>query len=124
MKDMPRGSFTKLVNLIILLIPVPFLFHYIETSLFTNGSMLAFLGTFLFIVLAGIISVKIKSNYIILISILNNLLSVVLGRMFIISPNQSWFNPFGMNFAIIFTGIIVFMGVLVIQLLVKWTWKV
>lgn len=121
---MPRGSFTKLVNLIILLIPVPFLFHYIETSLFTNGSMLAFLGTFLFIVLAGIISVKIKSNYIILISILNNLLSVVLGRMFIISPNQSWFNPFGMNFAIIFTGIIVFMGVLVIQLLVKWTWKV
>lgn len=124
MKDMPRGSFTKLINLIILLIPMSFLFHYIETSLFTNGSMFAFLGTFLFIVLAGIISVKIKSNYIILISVLNNLLSVVLGRMFIISPNQSWFNPFGMNFAIIFTGVIILIGVLVIQLLVKWTWKV
>jgi len=124
MKDMPRGSFTKLINLIILLIPMPFLFHYIETSLFTNGSMFAFLGTFLFIVLAGIISVKIKSNYIILISVLNNLLSVVLGRMFIISPNQSWFNPFGMNFAIIFTGIIILIGILTIRLLVKNMWKV
>ncbi|MBU5294434.1 hypothetical protein FYJ27_02845 [Anaerosalibacter bizertensis] len=123
MKDISRGSYIKLINLVILLIPMPFLFHYIETSLFTNSSMFAFLGTLLFIVLAGIISVKIKSNFIILISILSNLLSMVLGRMFIISPNESWFNPFGMNFAIIFTGSIILTGILTIRLLASRIFK-
>ncbi|MCK9445114.1 MAG: hypothetical protein M0Q14_11380 [Tissierellaceae bacterium] len=123
MKDMTRRSFIKLINLVILLIPMSFLFHYIETSLFTNGSMFAFLGTILYIVSAGIISVKTKSNFIILISILSNLLSVVLGKMFIISPNESWFKPFGMNFAIIFTGLIILIGISTVRLLASRIFK-
>ena len=116
MKDILRRNIIKLINLIILLIPVAFLFHYIETSLSTNGSIFAFLGTFLFMVLGGIISTKIKTNFIVIISILSNLLSIVLGKMLIIPPNESWFNPFGMNFAIVFTGIIILIGILIIRL--------
>ena len=116
MKDISKRNFIKLINLIILLIPMPFLFHYIETSLYTNGSIFAFLGTFLFMVLGGIISTKIKTNFIVIISILSNLLSMVLEKMFIIPPNESWFNPFGMNFAIVFTGIIILIGILIIRL--------
>lgn len=115
MKDISRGSFIKLINLIILLIPMSFLFHYIETSISTNGSILAFLGTFLFMILAGIVSTKIKINFIVIISFLSNLLSMMLGRIIIISPNESWFNPFGMNFAIVFTGIIILIGILIIR---------
>ena len=115
MKDISRGNFIKLIKLVILLTPMSFLFHYIETSLFSNGSTFAFLGAFLFVILAGIISVKIKPNFIFLISILSVLLSIVLGGMFIIAPNESWFNPFGMNFAIVFIGIIILIGILIVR---------
>lgn len=68
MKEISKVSFIKLIKVVILLTPMSFLFHYIETSLFTNASIFAFLGTFLFIVLAGIISVKIKAKFIFLIN--------------------------------------------------------
>ncbi|NEU31958.1 hypothetical protein GN156_14395 [bacterium LRH843] len=98
----------------ILLIPMPFLFHYLETS-FANGSTLAFTGTFLFVILAGLISTKSKIYFIFLINILTIFLSVVLGGKLITPPNESWFNPFGMNFAIIFSGIIIFIGVIIVR---------
>ncbi|MCJ7842615.1 hypothetical protein MUB24_17265 [Lederbergia sp. NSJ-179] len=101
--------------MVILLIPMPFLFHYIETSLFTNGAFFAFGGTLLFIVLAGLLSVRIKLYLILLINILTILLSVWLGTKFITPPNDSWFNPFGMNGAIIFTGIIILIGLLIVR---------
>jgi len=99
---------------VILLIPMPFLFHYIETS-FVNGPILAFTGTFLFVISVGLISTKSKLYFIFLTNILTILLSVVLGGRFITPPNESWFNPFGMNFAIIFTGIIIFIGVIIVR---------
>lgn len=116
MKDISRVNHVKFINFAILLTPISFLFHYIETSLYLNGSTYAFIGAFLFIFLAGKASVKIKTRFIIIISFLSILLSVVLGNMFIIPPNKSWFNPFGMNFAIIFVGIIILIGILVMRL--------
>ena len=123
MKEISKVSFIKLIKVVILLAPMSFLFHYIETSLFTNASIFAFLGTFLFIVLSSIISVKIKPNFIILINIVSILLSVFLGRMFITAPNESWFNPFGMNFAIVFTGIIILIGILIVRSFANKTFK-
>ena len=38
-----------------------------------------------------------------------------LGGMFITAPNGSWFNPFGMNFAIVFIGIIILIGILIVR---------
>ena len=123
MKEISKVSFIKLIKVVILLTPMSFLFHYIETSLFTNASIFAFLGTFLFIILSSIISVKIKPNFIILINIVSILLSVFLGRMFITAPNESWFNPFGMNFAIVFTGIIILIGILIVRSFANKTFK-
>ena len=123
MKEISKVSFIKLIKVVILLTPMSFLFHYIETSLFTNASIFAFLGTFLFIILSSIISVKIKPNFIILINIVSVLLSVFLGRMFITAPNESWFNPFGMNFAIVFTGIIILIGILIVRSFANKTFK-
>lgn len=116
MKDISKWNFIRLINLVILLIPLSFLFHYIETSINRNGSLFAFLGTFSLMILAGITSRKIKTNFIIMISILSNLLSMILGEIFIVAPNESWFNPFGMNFWIIFIGIIILIGILTIRL--------
>lgn len=115
MKEISEVSFIKLIKVVILLIPMSFLFHYIETSLFKNGSEFAFLGTFLFIVLAGILSVKIKPKFIFLINIASVILSMFLGGIFITAPNLSWFNPFGMNFAIVFTGIIILIGIFIVR---------
>ena len=123
MKEISKVSFIKLIKVVILLAPMSFLFHYIETSLFTNASNFAFLGTFLFIILSSIISVKIKPNFIILINIVSVLLSVFLGRIFITAPNESWFNPFGMNFAIVFTGIIILIGILIVRSFANKTFK-
>lgn len=44
---------------------------------------------------------------------------MLLGRMIIISPKESWFNPFGMNFAIAFTAIIILIGILIIRFFAK-----
>jgi len=94
---------------------MPFLFHYIETSLFTNGGLFAFGGTILFAVLAGLLSVRINLYLILLINILTILLSVWLGANFITPPNGSWFNPFDVKGAIIFTGIIILIGLLIVR---------
>ncbi|MFA5576704.1 MAG: hypothetical protein WC983_05445 [Tissierellaceae bacterium] len=123
MKDISRGSLIRLINIAVLLMPMSFLFHYLETSIPARGSTLAFLGAFLFIVLAGIVSINLKLIPIILISTLSIFLSIALGNIFIISPNESWFNPFGMNFAIIFAGIIILIGILIIRLFARKIFK-
>lgn len=123
MENIPRGSFMKVIGLVVFLIPMSFLFHYIETSVFTNASIFAFIGIFLFIVLAGLISVKSKAIFIVSINTLSILLSIILGRRFITSPNESWFNPFGMNLAIVFTGIIILIGILIVRFLANTIFK-
>lgn len=117
MKDISIENLNKLIKLFILLVPIEFFFHYIETSLFINSSIFAFIVTFIYIILAGLISVKSKLFYIILIRILSILLSIVLGGMLITVPNMSWFNPFGINLAIIFTGIIILICILIFRFL-------
>lgn len=94
---------------------MPFLFHYFETSSFTNGALFAFGGTLLFIVLASLTSMKCKVYLIFLTNIIAVLLSVWLGGKFIIPPNESWFNPFGMNFAIIFVDVFILIGILIVR---------
>lgn len=94
-----------------------FLFHYLETSNFTNAATFAFTGTFVFIVFAGVLTVGSKLYLIFSTTILSILLSIVLGGKFITPPNESWFNPFGMNFAIVFVGIIILIGILIVRFL-------
>lgn len=98
---------------------MPFLFHYYEISQFPNRANFLFAGTLLFTIFVGLLSIKIKLHFIILVNIITILVSVVLGTAFITPPNGSWFNPFGMNFAIIFTGIAILIVVLIIRFVSK-----
>jgi len=113
------GDFMRIIGLIVSLIPMPFLFHYYETTYFPNRVPLLFLGILVFVIMAGLLSTKIKYYYIILINIFTICGSVALGTQFIIPPNDSWFNPFGMNTAIIITGIVILVGVLIIRFVSK-----
>ncbi|GAE92431.1 hypothetical protein JCM21714_1432 [Gracilibacillus boraciitolerans JCM 21714] len=91
----------KIIWLAVSLIPVPFLIHYYEIFQFPNRASFLFIETLLYVILAGLLSAKIEFLFIVLISIINIFISVVLGTQFIIPPNDSWFNPFGINVAII-----------------------
>lgn len=96
---------------------MPFLFHYIEISLPANGAIFAFGSTLLFIILTGFLSVRSQLTLILSINLLSILFSLWLGKKFIIPPNGSWFNPFGMDFVIVLTGVIIFIGVLIVRYL-------
>lgn len=108
-------KFMKFIQLAILLIPMPFLFHYFETTQTIYGDALSFIGTFLYVIFAGLLLRRNNLYIIVLTSILTMLISVWLGTKFITPPNESWFNPFGMDFAIIFIGIIILIGVLIVR---------
>lgn len=98
---------------------MPFLFHYIETSLFKNGFTFAFIGTLLYVVVTGLLTTKSKLFFIYLTNICTILLSIVLGAKVITPPNESWFNPFGMSFAIILTGMIILIGILIVRFITR-----
>jgi hypothetical protein len=118
-KFLSGGDFIRYIWLIVSLIPMPFLFHYYEISRFLNRATFLFTETLFFVVFTGLLSIKIKLHFIILVNIIIILVSVVLGTEFKIPPNDSWFNPFGMNFAIIFAGIVILIGVLIIRFVSK-----
>lgn len=117
------GNIIKFIRLVILLIPMPFLFHYIEISLSRIGGTLAFTITFIYIIFAGLIAVKSKYNFVFLINTLGILLSILLGQLFITAPNESWFNPFSMSTVIILTGIVIQIGILIVRFLARLVFK-
>jgi hypothetical protein len=112
------GNSIKSLWFVVSLIPSPFLFHYLEIVLSPRPAILLS-GTFLLVIIAGLLSVKIKFPVIILTNIITILISVFLGTEFITPPNPSWFNPFGRNFAIIATGIVMLIGLLLIRFITK-----
>ena len=113
------GDFIRLLWLLVSLIPMPFLFHYYEISKVPNRAIFLFSGTLLFTILAGLLSIKVKLNDMILANTINIIVSVALGSVFITPPNGSWFNPFGMNIAIIFTGVVILIVMLLIRFVSK-----
>lgn len=114
------GNFINIVRVVTLLVPTPFLFHYIETS-FESGSEFAFLGLFSFVIFTGIISSKSKLYLILMMNVLAVLLSFILAREFIIPPNSSWFKPFGMDVAIVLTDFVILVGILMLRFIARTT---
>lgn len=114
-----RDGFIRFIWLVVSLIPMPFLFDLYEISQFPNKAPFLFSGPLLFVILSGFLSIKIKPLYIILVNILTIVVSVVLATKFIIPPNGSWYNPFGMNVSIILLGIVILILVLIIRFILK-----
>lgn len=100
-------------------IPISFLFHHILTISSTTAVITAYGGTVLFIIFAGLISIRTKIYLIIPLNIFNIWLSVRLGAKFITPPDESWFYPFRMNFAIISVGVFVLIGVLIVRFVAR-----
>jgi hypothetical protein len=73
---------------------MPFLFLYYEITQLPNSASFLFAGTVLFVIITGLLSINIKLHFIVSVNIIPIFVSVVLGKQFIIPPNESWFNPF------------------------------
>jgi len=111
---MKEGIIIKYINIILLFIPMAFLFHLYETTQYPKGAFLIPI-TVLFVIFAGFYSRNINLKVIIWGNIFSILLSLVLGTRFITPPNDSWFNPLGMTFTILCTGILIFIGILIVR---------
>lgn len=113
------GSIIKVLWLVLTLIPVPFLFHFYETLQFAGSEDVPFLLlialVLLYVLVVGAVSINIKLHHMIVVSIVSIIVSVLLGAAFITPPNPSWFNPFGRDLTIIFTGIALFAGQFIVR---------
>ncbi|WP_169819108.1 hypothetical protein [Anaerobacillus arseniciselenatis] len=69
------------------------------------------------VIIVGILSRSIKFLYILLVNLVTIIISVLLGVGFITAPNPSWFNPFGMELVIVFTGILLWIGHLIVRVI-------
>ncbi|WP_085507268.1 hypothetical protein [Thalassobacillus devorans] len=103
------------------LVPLPFLFHYYETTQYINGGEAPFLfpGTILFVIVVGLLSVKVKLRYIMAVNLVTIMVSVLLGKEWITPPNVTWFKPLTQDSVVIFTGIVLLIGKLVVRLIAK-----
>lgn len=101
------------------LIPVPFLFHYYETSRYPGDADFLFIGTLLIAALVAFLSKRVKVSQLALVNIIMIALSVWLGVLFITPPNEAWFNPIGMSYAIVFTGVVIFLVELMLRSVIK-----
>ncbi|NMH73578.1 hypothetical protein HF078_10865 [Bacillus sp. RO2] len=105
--------------IVVSLIPMPFLFHYYEISQHPERADFLFIGILLFAGLVGFLSLKVKVGLIILVNLITIIVSVWLGTAFITPPNEGWFKPIGMNFAIVLTGVVLVVVVLVLRSVFK-----
>lgn len=112
--------YMKAYQIILSLLPIPFLFHFYEynSHLVKQEAVLLFPAFLLFIVIVGIQLRKIKLSLFLGMNILMTILSLILGY-FYIADDGSWFKPFGRDVAIIFTSVVYILG----QLIVRWISK-
>lgn len=103
----------KLAWFIISIIPMPFIFSYVDSlqSGF-NYSLIAVVG---YVILAGFLSTKVHPLTILFMSAVPIVISLYLAPIYIIPPNESWFNPFTMNGWIVFLGILILVGTFIIR---------
>lgn len=109
------GVFIRHLWIVVSLIPVPFLFHYYEIYQYPEQANFLFIGTLLFAGVVGFLTMKVKVPFIILVNFITIIASVLLGAVFITPPNGSWFSPIGMEAAIVLTGVLFVVVVLIFR---------
>lgn len=110
----------RLIKIILLLLPIPFLFHFYEynSHLAKKEAVLLLPVFLLFIIVVGITSGKIKLTLFVGVNSIMIVISLMLGHFFIIDDG-SWFKPFGRDVAIIFISVIYILGQLIIRGIIK-----
>ncbi|WP_413375313.1 hypothetical protein [Alkalihalobacillus sp. 1P02AB] len=117
-------TFIRTLLIILCLTPAAFLFHFYEYHQHIHGENAPFLllATLLFIVVTGVLSIKMKLRYMFIITIGSVGFSLILGNLFI--PNDTnWFKPFERDIVILLTGLFIFICQLVIHLILVGTKK-
>lgn len=114
----------KYLNYIILLIPVPFLFHFYEYGqhLKHQNAPFLFVGFLFFVTLAAITTRNMNFLKIFLLSIVQSLISLYLATKFI-ENDTYWFKPFDRDKVILITSFIYFLGQLLARAILKWIKK-
>lgn len=106
----------KAIQLVLSLLPIPFLFHLYEyNSHLARQEPFLLAPTFIFmIIVVGLQMRKVKLSLFFAASILMTAFSLVLGN-FYIEDDGSWFKPFGRDAAIIFVAGVYIIGQLIIR---------
>ncbi|MDN4494352.1 hypothetical protein [Ureibacillus aquaedulcis] len=106
----------KAFQLVLSLLPIPFLFHLYEYNSHLARQDPVFLApAFIFmILLGGIVMRKVKISLFFGVSILMTFISLGLGHLFI-EDDGSWFKPFGRDAAVIWVAAIYIVGQLAIR---------
>ena len=105
---------------LILLLPVPFLFHFYEYGQHVRNQDAPFLfvGFLFFIILSGFISANFKFLTTFIFAIFQTLISLYLASNFI-ENDTYWFKPFDRDKVILIFSILYFLCQLVVRMIVK-----
>jgi hypothetical protein len=113
------------LKFLILLLPVPFLFHFYEYEQHVRNQDASFLfvGFIFFIILSGIISSHVKFVTVVILTIFQTLISLYLASNFI-ENDTYWFKPFEFkpfdrDKVIIIFSVLYFLGQLVVRMIVN-----
>ncbi|MFB4158934.1 hypothetical protein ACE1TF_03525 [Geomicrobium sp. JSM 1781026] len=100
-----------------LLVPVPFLFHYLEYHQIAGFAPLS-IGVVIAILVGGVLAAWVDVKDLLKVFVLVTAVSVVLGAFFI--PNDTgWFKPLERNTVLIGSSLLYLAGRSVVRLLVK-----
>ena len=88
----------KYVSYVLSLLPLGFLFSYLEIE---YSSIIAFYTVAILTLTIGAFTTTLTKRQLLLLKLIAIGLSVVLAQYFINPPNESWFNPFSMTTSII-----------------------
>lgn len=110
----------KANQIILSLLPIPFLFHFYEynSHLVKQEPVFLFPAFLLFIILVGIQLRKVQLPLFFGINILMTIISMLLGYFFI-EDDGSWFKPFGRDVAIIFISVVYILGQIIVRSISK-----
>ncbi|UCZ54445.1 hypothetical protein LGQ02_06685 [Bacillus shivajii] len=107
----------KLLSVILLLIPAPFLFHFYEYNLNGEGSLLV-VFSLLYIVITGILFSRHKFFNFISINCITLFLSLLLTWIFI-PDDSTWFKPVNKEIAVVFVWVLFLIGQIFIRFIAK-----
>lgn len=107
----------KYVWFVISIIPMPFFLNYIDIA--KPQSYLTFITLFFYIVMTGYLSIKVNPILMLITTMISTAISLIVAPIYLIPPNESWFNPFTMNTAIIISGIFIFIVQLIVRAIMK-----
>lgn len=107
----------KYVWFVISIIPMPFFLNYIDIA--KPNSYLPIITLLFYTLITGYLSIKINPIMMFIATMISTVISFIVAPIYLIPPNESWFNPFTMNISIIILGFFIVIAQLLVRSIVK-----